>query len=355
MEDETAAGGPYRWQATDGGSYYSKIGASFTSWEDSINGVRFSPPGASEIRQSWFQWLKAHHPIRNGWEDDPEAHRSWRAGMEAWLCLSNDRRRRQYDDFVLVNDNGSASHEAHQHYLTELADGRPLRQPYPADLLPDWQVLILREITDHLTPTEPGDPRAWQPRAGQIAGQLSELPAIMRGDRLEVIPVLDVAPLIDHLRMTVDDFRDLGAYSIAVVWRREAKTTSGMVIKGTARRYTAAQRDRHPAGAERAPHGEIELPLDIWLAENDQGRRRVVCHELRHFIAKHSEDREMRKLAIRPHSVEGWPEEMAQNGPITHAQARFIAAALKRPRLLRELASWGVSVDRSIPLPLELE
>ena len=288
---------------------------------------RFDPETRREIfaseeriRSAWRERVKNTHPSNSSEAQAEIAETFFRQVMEAGLCLLSAASREEWQEI------------GHEAYVLGSA-----RQPFDADPLPDWIEVL---VHDMLTRVEDWRGEFESSHAARVkcAAEIDLLPAFIPAERLVMFDVLDVAAVIEEALVAFPDLASLRTFQFDWVWRRNTWKSQGATVLGKAKALGKRDRELHPAGEARAPHGRIELALDHWIVMDPEERLRLVHHELLHFKV------DGERLKVRTHDVEAFIEEVEAHGITSEALAHLVGAALKHPSLPDQLEEYGVEL-----------
>lgn len=181
-----------------------------------------------------------------------------------------------------------------------------------------------------LVPSEASFAR-WRAAEDALAGD-PNLPSFVDGEHVEDLTnghalLVDVLGEYDELQLARE-------YRFRILWRTSKWKSGGMVVAGSC--GPVPDREREIYSVE--PQYQVTLNLAWWLSLDEDGRKRLLHHELMHAA-----------LGTKGHPVEEWPGTVKRFGLSGWAQARLVVEALCREGIREELDALLHDDDPEIP------
>jgi hypothetical protein len=110
-------------------------------------------------------------------------------------------------------------------------------------------------------------------------------------------------------------------------WRVTKWQSKGMPVWGSSKPIPQPQREKFDI----AESWEVILSLPVWLLLDDDGKNRLLHHELMHAAT-----------ASRGHAVEEWPETVARFGLGQKTQALLALAGVAHRSTFERIETWGL-------------
>jgi hypothetical protein len=131
------------------------------------------------------------------------------------------------------------------------------------------------------------------------------------------------------LRLLVDfpELKDAKGVRYRFTWRTTEWRSKGAPVWGSSKPIPQPQREKF--GIRES--WEVILSLPVWLLLDDEGRNRLLHHELMHAARN-----------CRGHDVEEWPETVARYGLGQQPQALLALAGVAHKSTLQRIEVWGL-------------
>lgn len=131
------------------------------------------------------------------------------------------------------------------------------------------------------------------------------------------------------LRLLVDcpELDDARGQRYRLTWRTGKWTSQGSACWGHSKPIPQPQRERYKI----AESWDLTLSLPIWLLLDDEGKDRLLHHELMHAARNE-----------RGHPVSEFPETVARFGLFTREQAALALAGVAHPSARKQIEVWGL-------------